>query len=225
MLSKKVVEIDAGRKPVQHPAAHPLGNLPDVPVLPETLLMMEFCTQRPATNLRELAEIILGDVGAAIQVMRKTGQESIFAGARPDRVEDYISAFGAQACIGAASRRTVTRGMNRSAIRETWSHSNEIARRCKRIAEESICGEVNPTEAYLTGLFHKIGSLPAMLDWDLSDGLSSDPAHAGLMLADAWFLPQCITEYFSELQDIGSSGRLTGIVRRAHEALSLPPKG
>jgi hypothetical protein len=187
--------------------------------------MMEFCAQRPATNLRELAEIILGDLGAAIQIMHKAGLESILANPRPDRVEDYISALGVQGCMAAASRRTVTRGTNKSAIRETWSHSNEIARRCKLIAEESICGEVNPTEAYLTGLFHKIGSLPAMLDWDLSHGLSSDPVHAGFMLADAWFLPQCIMEYFSELQDMGSSGRLTGMVRRAHEAVNLTPEG
>ena len=68
-------------------------------------------------------------------------------------------------------------------------------------SDENICGEVNPTEAYLTGLFHKIGSLPVMLDWDSSRGLSGDPVHGGLRLADAWFLPQCIAEYFSELQD------------------------
>jgi hypothetical protein len=225
VLSKKVIEIDSGRKPVRHPAAHPLGDLPDVPVLPETLLMMEFCAQRQATNLHELAEIVLGDLGAAIQIMHKAGQECMLRNARPDRVEDYISALGVQGCMGAASRRIVTRGMNKSLIRETWSHSNEIARRCKLLADENICGEVNPTEAYLTGLFHKIGSLPVMFDWDLSRGLSGDPVHGGLRLADAWFLPQCIAEYFSELQDGKSSGRLTRIVRQAHEAVNLTPKG
>ena len=83
VLSKKVIEIDSGRKPVRHPAAHPLGDLPDVPVLPETLLMMEFCAQRQATNLHELAEIVLGDLGAAIQTMHKAGQECMLRNARP----------------------------------------------------------------------------------------------------------------------------------------------
>jgi len=225
VLNKKVIEIDAGRSPIQHPATHHRCDLPDVPVLPETLLMLELCVQGPVANLRELAEIILGDLGAAIQVMHKAGQESIFANARPDRVEDCISAFGAQACIEAVSRRTVTREMNKPLIREAWSHSREIAQRCKLIAEETIRGKVNPTEAYLTGLFHKIGSLPEILDWDVSHGLPSDAVHAGLMLAEAWFLPQCVVDYFCELGGTKRAGRLTGIVQLAHETLSLTVKG
>ena len=115
--------------------------------------------------------------------------------------------------------------MNKSVIREAWSHSNEIAGRCKLIAENTIHGDVNTTEAYLTGLFHMIGSLPAILDWDASLGLSRDPDHAGLVLAEAWFLPQCVVEYFRELRDIRPAGLLTGIVQEALETLSLTQMG
>jgi HD-like signal output (HDOD) protein len=51
----------------------------------------------------------------------------------------------------------------------------------KQIAEESQ--EVNPGEAYLVGLLHAIGILPAVLGWAASKHGVSDFALAGFKLA------------------------------------------
>lgn len=218
MLSGKVIEFEAGRSFREQAQVNISGGLPVVPVMPETLLLMDLCSQGNSVDLSEMAQVVLGDPGATLQIMREAGQECAFGDDRPHRIEDYISALGAKACLEAASRKTVSRFMNKPAIAWVWSHSIEIAKRCRLMADS----DMNPDEAYLTGLLHELGSLPAILDWKANPAVSSDPLVAGLKLTDLWCLPRCVTEYFAELAHLNGTCRWSHMVMRAHEISSLP---
>ena len=224
MFSRKVVEIGSRRSSCERGQIISPVNLPDVPVMPETLLLMDLGALEKPVDLREMAQVVLGDPGATIQILRLVGRERAFGEERAARIEDCISALGVLACVEAVSRRTVSRAKDKPAIVEAWSHAKEIAEGCKRIAVESAAS-IGPDEAYLTGLLHELGSLPAILDWGAAPIISSDPDLAGLKLAEEWFLPQCVVDYFSELGNRRASSRWTGIVQRAHEMTESSSNG
>ena len=66
MRGRKVVEIRAGRRAcgcaqISHSAA-----LPDVPVMPGTLLLMDLGAQEESVDLNEMTRVVLSDPGATI---------------------------------------------------------------------------------------------------------------------------------------------------------------
>jgi HDOD domain-containing protein len=231
VLEKRVFEFGTARGAVipgplspvdlmRDPAGDLVRDLPDVPVLSETLLLMELKSRDRAVDLTEISQLVLGDLGAVIQIMRLAGSEDFSVESRPTRIEDCISGLGVQACIEAMSRQTIKRRNRPAAIVETWTHAQTVAENCRSLAEENIVA-VNPDEAFLVGLFHTIGSLPEVLGWEWTTPISSDPDLAGLRMADAWSLPQCVVDYFSEPQSLSKPGRWRDIVHRAHRQGSL----
>jgi hypothetical protein len=190
-------------------------ELPDVPVLSETLLLMELKSRDRAVDLTEISQLVLGDLGAVLQIMRLAGHEDSSAESRASRIEDCISGLGLAACVEAMSRQTVKRRHRPSAITEIWTHAQAIAESCKSLAEENAIA-ANPDEAFLVGLFHEIGSLPEILGWEWTAPLC-DPELAGLKMAEAWSLPTCVVEYFSGLRGLLKPNRWVDAVRLAHE--------
>lgn len=218
MLSGKIIEFEAGRSSSEPVQVNSVG-LPAVPVMPQTLLLLDLCAQRRSAELNEIAQVVLGDPGATIQIMREASEECAFGDDRPCRIEDYISALGVEGCIEAASRKTVTRAMNKAAIIKTWSHSIEIAENCRRLAR----GGMSAGEAYLAGLLHELGSLPAILGWKADPEVLNDPVLAGLQLAEEWCFPRCVTEYFAETAQLSDVRFWSTLVWRAHERSNVLP--
>jgi HD-like signal output (HDOD) protein len=224
VLNKNVYRTRTGRyalvesQPFQPEFAH---QLPGVPALPETLLLMDLKMHESCVDLRELSQLVLNDLGATLQILRLAGLEYGGAEDRPNRIEDCISGLGLQACLEAASARTVTCGSRHQAIAETWSHSRMIAQ-CARIVAEDMPG-TNPDEAYLVGFFHAIGMLPSVLGWDWREPGPADGALAGYRMARSWFLPQCVIDFFAEINTPAAPRRWSGIVRTAHRLSERSP--
>jgi len=216
VLSKKVVEIGAGRRCSERSQISSCAALPDVPVMPGTLLLMDLGAHEEPIDLHEMTRVVLSDPGATIQILRMVGRERLFGDERPTRIEDCISVLGVQACIEAVSRRTISRAMNKPQIMKAWSHARKIAETCRLMVEDAP-EVIAPNGAYLTGLLHELGSLPTILGWERANAVSSDPAEAGLKMAEEWFLPQCVVDYFSELGNLKTTSEWTRMVDRAHE--------
>ncbi len=189
-------------------------ELPDVPVLPETLLRLDLASQEPCIDLRAISELVLSDLGATVQILRLAGREYGNTEGRPSRIEDCISDLGVQACLEAVSAQTAPLNGHAGAIAETWAHSWEIARYSRLLADD--IWEVNPEEAYLVGLLHTIGSLPAVLGWDKRATRWADDAKAGLEMARNWSLSPCVVEFFSEMRLSQCRSWLPEILRKAH---------
>jgi HD-like signal output (HDOD) protein len=199
----------ADRQPLQVAAGL---DLPDVPVMPETLLMLDLMVQEPCVDLRRMSQVVLADVGAALQILRLAGREYGMAEDRPMRLEDCISDLGLRACLKVVSAQTITRHGRQNELAAFWDHSRDVASQAHLVAHEML--EIDPDEAYLAGLLHGIGWLPALLGW--KDSGSADPALTGLRLAKRWSLPACVAEMCNEMQLPDSAAGWSEIVRKAH---------
>jgi len=205
--------IGQSQPPTEHLSL--LRELPDVPVLSETLLLVELaCSDRPV-ELRRISKIILSDPGATIQVLRLAGRECA-EGSRSGRIEDCIAGLGLGACLDAMSRRTVTRTSQYAPIVEAWEHARSIAEISRQLVEDMAWNAV-PEDATLVGLCHEIGRFPELLGWDFPLPHARGIDFAGQTIAAEWSFPVCVREYFAGRINAGSHRRWSAIVDRAHE--------
>lgn len=224
VVNARVFEIRAGRGVSSgHDASVPVqwGHFPDVPALPETLLLMELRAHEFSVDLREMSRLILDDLGATLQIMRLAAREYGAGENRPVRMEDCISALSLDACLKAASQQAVTHHARHRTVLETWAHSREIAHYSRMAAQEMGTG-VHPDEAYLAGLFHTLGEVPALLGWETQRN-SKDWARTGLRLAEHFCLPLCVQEFFREMLFPDSGTSWFEIVQTAHEMARRSP--
>jgi len=195
-----------------------VDNLPEIPVMPETLLRMELGMHEYAVDLGAMSQLVLGDLGATLQILRLAARECGAGDAHPARMEDCISGLGLQSCLKAAARERVRSDVRYSTVFETWAHAREIALACKTLAREQ--GMVSPDEAYLVGLCHGIGSLPELLGWERPGYGGNSWASVGRRLAERWSLPNCVSKFFSEMRMERGEGRWSYLVREAHQKAS-----
>jgi hypothetical protein len=189
-------------------------DLPSIPVLPQTLLLLDLEVQERTIDLRRVSELILSDLGATLQILRLAGREYACTEFRPSRIEDCIADLGVHVCLEAVSAQTITHNAEHTAIMETWEHCREIAEFSRQIAEE--WQDADPGEAYLAGLLHAIGMLPAVLGWAASKRGVSDFSLAGFKLAKKWSLAPFIVKALSELNEEHCTSQLPEIIREAH---------
>jgi HD-like signal output (HDOD) protein len=222
--NQRVIEIDTGREDLPDSRLFECGyfsQLPDVPVMTKTILLMELKVREQAVDLREISKLLLSDVGAALQVFRLAGREYESAADRPNRIEDCISDLGLQACLEAVSRQTVGSGARKRAICNAWDHAKTIADYCRQCAEDTLA-TIHPEQAYLVGLFHELGYLPALLGWDQNGHGSSDSVFVGQQLAEEWALPSCVREIFLEMRIPESMKRWSEVIDMAHNLANMP---
>lgn len=215
MLNKTAFNVQIRRDPATvRPALQlePLRELPDTPVTPETLLLLDLLVQEPCVDLREMTELVLADLGATLQILRLAGREYGIGEDRPVRIADCIADLGLRTCLTAVSVNAIGRQERKAEVAELWSHSREIGRCCRQVAQEMA--EIDPEDAYLVGLLHAIGLLPTLLGW--GEIAVADEALVGLRLAKRWSLPSCVREFFSEMQLPRYPTRWSVIVRKAH---------
>jgi hypothetical protein len=190
-------------------------TLPAVPALTETLLALELMLQGSSADLGDVSETLKSDMGATIQVLRLAGREYGDAEDRPVRIEDCISDLGARACLSAAAKGAMARGPRRRAVLEMWSHSREIAGYCRMLAEETP-RIIAPHEAYLAGLLHAIGALPAVLGWERPETWKNHSL-AALRMAELWSLPVFLKDFFCETHMPGYDSSWSKMLATAHD--------
>ncbi len=215
MPNPRVFEIELARNgfsAVQQSQFELVRDLPDIPAMSETLLLMELMAGERSVDLRDVSQIILSDLGATVQILRLAGRESCFIEELPTRIEDCISGLGLQACLEAISQRVITRNAGRSEIMDAWTHAAAVAKICRSLADEF---SVSPEEAYLVGLLHGIGSLPGVLGWWQTLPVTGNRDAVGLRMAQAWSLPRCVAESFAPRSASGSN-RWRELVQMAH---------
>jgi len=223
VLKTGVIEFPAGRCILVSPhSARSKGgdNLPDLPVLPETLLALELQLQSSAVDLHAFAAAVLSDLGATVQILRMAGREYGTADDRLVRIEDCICDFGPSACFDAVASGVIARGFQRRVVAEIWTHAREIATHAKQLAED-VPGTISPDQAYIAGMLHAIGSLPAALGWSWRE-TSPDRAMTGLKLAERWAFPGYLRDLFCEMLMPGYKPEWSEIMAEAHRLACGP---
>jgi hypothetical protein len=190
-----------------------IDNLPNVPALPETLLLMEMKLYDFSIDLREVTELVRRDLGATLQILRLASREYGSSEDRPMRLEDCISDLGLRACLDAAGHDTICN--DNGPLFEFWAHARHVAQAARIVAANSG-GTIHPDEAELVGLFHSLGGLPTLLGWELGDHRTESWIQRALRMAERWSLPACVHAYFMQLQHPETPGAWASLIRAVH---------
>jgi HD-like signal output (HDOD) protein len=199
---------------IQAQSLHPNCWRREVPVMRETLLLLELEAHEFCVDLRAFSRLVLGDLGATVQVLRLAGQEFRPSGEGPSRIHDCVASMGVQACIDAMSGQLMPLSGSPISMLEFWCHSREVARQSERLAEQMV--GVDADQAYLVGLCHSIGSLPFVLGWNGTRNRMRDSPSVGAELAREWSLPCCVLTYFQDLQEGRRRSPWSELVTAAH---------
>ena len=161
-----------------------LASHPAVPVLPETLVQLDLLLGKSALDLEEISQLILTDVGATLQVFRSAYNSGTSGASRVNRISDCIVHLG-KARMQAAFPAVISR--HQAPLRALWERARLAAEVSELLAPRMSC--VSPERAYLAGLLHEIGRVPAALGW-CPDHLSScDSFTLGCAMIKEWRLP------------------------------------
>ena len=186
--------------------------LDGVPVMSSTVLGLDMLLNEPFIDLRMASDLILGDVGATIQILRLIDREYGIAAERPSRMGDCIASLDVSVWFGAVSARTFVGDRKHSATTAVWKHSRLVAQYAQLVAE-SLDG-VSPEDAYLVGLLHGIEAIPAALGWPHGDrgGQQHD-----VLLAMSGALPPFVLTAIQSIKDSSAPSVWKSILTAAHE--------
>ena len=203
-----------GLRLLEHQAYQPkkVDFLDHVPVMSATVLGLEMLLQEPCIDLRVASELILSDVGATIQILRSIGREYDLAAERPSRMGDCIASLDVDTWFSAISARTFPCDRKHAATTAVWRHCRLVAQYAQLVAES--LDTVSPEDAYLVGLLHGIGEIPAALGWPNCGRNGTD---ANALAAMEGTLPLFV---LSALRGMNDSSSLSGwrfILTAAHE--------
>jgi len=178
---------------------------PPVPLLPATKLQMDLLLGQPTCDLQIVAEVVLSDVGATLQLLRSRAQHSTFSDPLSERVDDsllHIGRSGLRRILSATLQPA--RGPCVRAARQLWQRAQLTASLAKIMAGR-FAG-LSPEQAHLAGLLHEIGRLPALLGWSVSGLDLGDVSTVGRVLLQEWQLPA----YLAAILRPASGPRPTG---------------
>lgn len=182
-----------------------------LPVMSATVLGLDMVLQEPCVDLRMASELVLSDVGATIKILRLVGKEYESDTERPSRMVDCIASLDAKSWFGAISARTFASDRRHLATTEVWKHSRQVAQYARLVAE-SLQG-ISPEDAYMVGLLHGIGEIPAALGWPYGDRGSRDQSALFAMEAT---LPLFVLNALHSMSD-STSSVWRFILKSAHE--------
>jgi hypothetical protein len=182
--------------------------LDEVPVMLATVFGLDMLLQEPNIDLRMVSELVLSDVGATIQTLRLVRREYETAAERPNRMCECIAGLDATLWFETLSTRVFVGDKEHSAVTAVWKHCRSVAQ-CARFVSESM-DDITPDDAYLVGLLHGIGAIPAALDWS-----ESQLGHA--MFAMEETLPPFVLAAMRSVNDSSCSSVWRFVLTAAHK--------
>lgn len=184
----------------------------DVPVMLATVLGLDLLLREPCIDLRKASDLVLSDVGATLQVLRLIGREFDFAMGGPSRMGDCLASLDVHAWFGAMSARAFASDSEHEATTALWKHCRLVAQYAQLVAEslDGVC----PEDAYLVGLLHEAGAIPALLGWPIGNSNTSDP---DAQLAMEGSLPLFVLAAMRSVNDLCRKSTWRLILTAAHE--------
>ncbi len=167
------------------------AEFPSPPALPSSLVQLELRLSDPVADLQDITNIIRNDIGLTVQLLRLAAreiQEPPLLTISEIVVEIGLEKLGRLAACTKSMPDRLRRPAGPGAGERFWMHSRLTALVAEELASQS--SEVRPEEAYLSGLLHHLGDLPAVLGWANVGSTTADSAGIGYRIAQAWKLPR-----------------------------------
>jgi putative nucleotidyltransferase with HDIG domain len=181
-----------------------------LPAMPSSVFRLNAILSSTPIGLREVSEVVSGDLSIAAQVLRLTCLE---CGAEADisKLDDCVVLLGIRRLRDLVLTMPLL-PLEPAALGELnalWQHSPATALLSERIAFEF--GYAQPARAYVAGLLHDIGKVPLILGGGerMSCGSVADLEHCllGAALAEKWGLPPYLREIIKHHHDPEAAGR------------------
>lgn len=161
-------------------------------------------------DLRAITEVILGDAGATLQLLRVIGEEFGYEEHRPTRIGHCIASLNHERWYDAVCGSVIDR--HHTPVSDAWQQFLRCAQRTRQVALR--LDEFSAEEAYLVGLLHQMGKLPQLLGWEpVATYSCADEKAVGLMLAQYWRLPLYLIEAMRQQQE-GQAGLRWNVLLR-----------
>ncbi|HTR27108.1 MAG TPA: HDOD domain-containing protein [Terriglobales bacterium] len=201
-----------------HRAGHAASISRPVPAMSDAAVLLQVLLSSSAVNLHSITEVIRGDVGLTIELLRLVSPEA-------DDPAESISLSDAVVHAGIGGLRflasqveLVSATLPGSSLRrceQFWAHARLTALMAEEQAYRVDC---DAEEAYIAGLLFRIGELPALLGWNW-DFSGTGPREIAGVLARMWNLPPRLAEILDgdDLQLAVSSRTLLQLVRVADQ--------
>jgi len=190
-----------------------------VPAMADAAVLLQVLLSCPAVNLNSLTEIIRGDLGLTIQLLRLVSLAD-------DSALDDVSIPGIVVHVGVgglsylAGQIELLSGYRRgkASLRECeqfWGHARLTALMAEELAYKAGC---DADQAYVAGLLFHIGELPSLLGWEW-ELTGADCHEVTEVLAKMWRLPSSLREILcgDDLQLPARSRTLLQLVRVADQ--------
>lgn len=197
------------------------SDYPALPAMPDSVLLLELLSSSHSADLHSITEIIRNDIGLTVEVLR-------LAAAEPGRrfgsilnIGSLVVEIGMERLKNLASATQIV--MRQSQADDTpqlcemfWRHARRVALISEELAKRT--GSENCEVAYLAGLLRHLGSLPALLGWNVPNSNAQNPGDVGSRLAKAWQFPPILIDVIRGNESACTSVRARRLLRLVNDA-------
>ncbi len=190
-----------------------------LPAMADSVLLLQVLLSGPAVNLRSVAEVIRGDVGLTIQLLRLVSLEHGERQPVEASVTRNVVHAGIDKLLALVTEiePLSSHPRGREALRgceQFWGRARLTALMAEELAYKNTYDD--PEAAYLAGLLFHIGELPSILGWK-AELATAEPRQIAALLASEWRLPQILHDVICGGDSDASSHSLLKLVREADD--------
>ena len=190
-----------------------------LPAMADSVLLLQVLLSGPAVNLRSVAEVIRGDVGLTIQLLKLVSFEHGERRPVEASVTRNVVHAGVDKLLALVTEiePLSSHPRGRDALRECeqyWGSARLTALMAEELAYKNAYED--PEAAYLAGLLFHIDELPSILGWQ-GELVTAEPRQIAARLASEWCLPPIVHDVICAGDSGRSSNSLLKLVQEADE--------
>lgn len=178
--------------------------------MPKSLLHLELLLSEGVVDLGTAANIIRGDLGLTIELLRLATREIDGWSDSGMSVSGLVVLAGVERLRALVRNTASIASCARSdshclACERFWRHASLTA-----LVAEDLAGQTSDVprdEAFLAGMFYHLGDLPLVLDWDVAGEETRDLRNVVSDMAKAWNLPTTLVDVIRQEKAFSSTAR------------------
>jgi HD-like signal output (HDOD) protein len=172
------------------------AEFPSPPALQDALLRLELALSESVTDLEEISNIVRGDIGLTIQLLRLAAREIPESVGTTFTIGEMVIHLGVEKLVTLVARTEALpyhlSPSDLSLCERFWMHSRLTALIAEELAGQS--SDVRPLDAHLAGLLCHLGNLPQLLGWQAASPNAVDSRSRGHRIALAWGFPRALAD-------------------------------
>ncbi len=194
------------------------GRLLALPLLASTHFCMDVLLRGSVLDLGSVTEVLAFDPCALLRLYVLVAREFPNADERPQRLDECIIALG-KAGLAQTLYPAPCTWQQQARLSAFAEHGVTVAR-CAQIAATTL-GLCDQT-AYVVGLLHDIGTLPAILGWTSAALSPEDIVHLTDTIAHTYQLPPALHRALLQIAAGDESSVWSALIEAAHQLADVP---